>query len=130
MTIDKETILRLAREADPGFGGTGPMSESICGISKIERFATAILAHRAESGVEPVAWVDTFGNVFSDKSVTEEMQCGLDPLYTATAIAAARVAENERIVKLCKKRWKGGYPQEVIDDLVTAIHALLGKEQA
>jgi len=49
-------------------------------------------------------------------------------LYDATAIAAARVQENERIVELCKKRWKGGYPQEVIDDLVIAIRALLGKE--
>ena len=40
MTPDIE---RMAREADPGFG-SGLMSESICGLQAIERFAALVRA--------------------------------------------------------------------------------------
>lgn len=85
---------------------------------------------------EPVAWMDTFGNVFSDKSVTEEMQCGLDPLYTAISVAAARVAENERCLALmdsigCDWRDAGDMAKFYATNyLCDAISALLGKEQS
>lgn len=36
----------------------------------------------AERG-EPVAWIDVFGNIYSDKEITSEMKSGLDPLYTS-----------------------------------------------
>ena len=117
--IDKETILRIARESDPGFGGIGPMSESICGISKIERFAAAILAHRAESGVEvpfatafadPLDLVnDANRDIFSVKHASEWHE-GLRfnaALFTHDQLLAygnARAAEAlERTAKVCKQ---------------------------
>lgn len=44
--IDKETILRLARES--GLNDFGIAWQ----LDKLQAFSTAILAHRAESGVE------------------------------------------------------------------------------
>lgn len=42
-------------------------------------------------------------------------------------LAFARAVERgayERAAKECKRRWKGGYPQEVVDDCAAAIRAL------
>lgn len=48
--------------------------------------------------------------------------------YALAAIAAAapaiRRAERKHIQKLIKRRWKGGYPGEVVEDLVAAIRSL------
>lgn len=104
----------------------------IIGIARaIESALIAKLA--AGVSVEPVATVQTrrmqpLGDACGVEAHLHHYQHPGALLYTATAIAAARVQENARIVELCKKRWKGGYPQEVIDDLVIAIRALLGKE--
>ena len=50
--MDREDIIRMAMEADPGFdGGQNAMellSNSIVGIAAIERFAALVAAHERE----------------------------------------------------------------------------------
>lgn len=79
--IDKETILRLARENGAVFDvlAMGRHDGVLFTAFELERFAAALLAHRAESGVEvpePIAHIypsdvekfrtsETFATVFS-----------------------------------------------------------------
>ena len=51
--MTREDIIRMAREADPGFdGGQNAMellSNSIVGLAAIERFAALVAAHEREA---------------------------------------------------------------------------------
>ena len=123
--LTEDEIIGIADKHEAALGGVWPheFAEAIIDAT-IKRLAAGV-------SVEPVAYTDPLfvsvrqlGGFFTASN--DKVGMFTVPLYTASAIAAARLQMNERIVKLCKKRWKGGYPQEVIDDLVTAIHALLG----
>ena len=98
----------------------------------IDAIEAAVIAKLSQGvSVEPYATLHHDDGYFTTKQREHDLRYSgpmRTDVYAAEAIAAARVQENARIVELCKKRWKGGYPQEVIDDLVIAIHALLGKE--
>lgn len=49
--MTRDEIIELAREADAGFhpGEKGPLSESICGLDQIIRFATLVAAAEREA---------------------------------------------------------------------------------
>ena len=96
--------------------------------------------------VEPVAWrnpVDSYSLVTTHQKETNEFQYSdeflaghTEPLYTADAIAAARVQENERCLAMmdaigCDWRDAGDMAKFYATNyLREAIRALLGKEQS
>ena len=96
--------------------------------------------------VDPVAWrnpVDSYSLVTTHQKETNEFQYSdeflaghTEPLYTADAIAAARVQENERCLAMmdaigCDWRDAGDMAKFYATNyLREAIRALLGKEQS
>lgn len=83
--------------------GINPLPRSIEFARAIEQ---AVIAKLATVSVEPVAWIAEYGG----------------DVYTAEALAAARVQENERIANWY---YKGGHRLSVFD-VAPAIRALIG----
>ena len=96
----------------------------------------AVLQKLAGVSVEPVAWrnpVDSYSLVTTHQKETNEFQYSdeflaghTEPLYTAEAIAAARVQENERCVQALEALWHSN--DDSTKKCINAIRALIGKE--
>ena len=96
----------------------------------------AVLQKLAGVSVEPVAWrnpVDSYSLVTTHQKETNEFQYSdeflaghTEPLYTAAAIAAARVQENERCVQALEALWHSN--DDSTKKCINAIRALIGKE--
>lgn len=79
--------------------------------------------------VEPYCmhWEDRWGcNHYADPK--EYIGANAQPLYTATAIAAARAQENERCAQALEALWHSN--DDSTKKCIAAIRALLGKEQS
>ncbi len=135
--MTQDELNELASDCRLAFGHqAGAYNDGVDAMLRAVSIAQAQAAPVKESlttqtAVEPYATLHHCDGYFTTKQREHDLRYSgpmRTDVYAAEAIAAARVQENARIVELCKKRWKGGYPQEVIDDLVIAIHALLGKE--
>ena len=107
----------------------------------------AVLQKLAGVSVEPVAWrnpVDSYSLVTTHQKETNEFQYSdeflaghTEPLYTAEAIAAARVQALEEAAKMCLDLELDDHYKTMIStddwnagtlDCDTAIRALIGKE--
>jgi hypothetical protein len=96
----------------------------------------AVITKLAGVSVEPVAWrnpVDSYSLVTTHQKETNEFQYSdeflaghTEPLYTAAAIAAARVQENERCVQALEALWHSN--DDSTKKCINAIRALIGKE--
>ena len=96
----------------------------------------AVITKLAGVSVEPVAWrnpVDSYSLVTTHQKETNEFQYSdeflaghTEPLYTAEAIAAARVQENERCVQALEALWHSN--DDSTKKCINAIRALIGKE--
>ena len=93
----------------------------------------AVLQKLAGVSVEPVAWrnpVDSYSLVTTHQKETNEFQYSdeflaghTEPLYTAEAIAAARVQENERCVQALEALWHSN--DDSTKKCIAAIRALI-----
>ena len=149
--IDKETIMRIARESGAVLEVRHLTNTSGNGIvftpEELQAFANSVAAatvSRLAAGVsmEPIAYEEFAVAYANGKRLVYEKTANLpsyihiQPLYTATAIAAARVAENERCLALmdsigCDWRDAGDVAKfYAANYLCDAIRALMGKEQS
>ena len=93
----------------------------------------AVITKLAGVSVEPVAWrnpVDSYSLVTTHQKETNEFQYSdeflaghTEPLYTAAAIAAARVQENERCVQALEALWHSN--DDSTKKCIAAIRALI-----
>jgi hypothetical protein len=93
----------------------------------------AVITKLAGVSVEPVAWrnpVDSYSLVTTHQKETNEFQYSdeflaghTEPLYTAEAIAAARVQENERCVQALEALWHSN--DDSTKKCIAAIRALI-----
>ena len=107
------------------------------GARVVRAIEAAVLSKLAAGvSVEPVAWrnpVDSYSLVTTHQKETNEFQYSdeflaghTEPLYTAAAIAAARVQENERCVQALEALWHSN--DDSTKKCNNAIRALIGKE--
>ena len=109
------------------------------GLTAVVRAIEAAMVKRLAEGVsvEPTLYRDATGNVWDGVDLRHDEDC--TQLFTAdqltTAIAAARVQENERCAKrvIETKEWRGkGWQGMLCHDtkqaIAIGIRALLGKE--
>ena len=106
------------------------------GVLQAAQAQAALSKLAAGVSVEPVAWrnpVDSYSLVTTHQKETNEFQYSdeflaghTEPLYTAEAIAAARVQENERCVQALEALWHSN--DDSTKKCINAIRALIGKE--